>query len=254
MSEALRGAVGFLAGVGGYVRFSARSVLALPRLDVRQALDQAWEMGAGSLLVVVAVCGFAGAMLAVQGFASLTAFGAPELLGMFVALTGVREVFPMVGAGCVGAKLGSAVAAEVASLRMGQQLDALEVMAVDPLAYVVAPRMVSSVVVTPLLVGAGLVAGLASAYVVAVLQLGVDPGNFLARTFEALALRDVAAVVVKGLAFGSATGSLACFAGYAAMGGPAAVGRAANRAVVQAMVVGALLNLAISNAFYGGPR
>lgn len=241
-----------LAGLGHYTRFCVQGVAAIPRMDLGEFSTQAWLMGVGSLLVMVAVCSFAGAMLTVQGFASLRAFGTPELLGMFVALSGVREVFPLVGAGCLGAKVGSAVAAEVATMRLGQQLDALDVMAVDPMRFVVAPRMVAAALMTPLLVGVGLMAGLASSYLIATLQLGVDPGAFSVRVMENLAARDILAGLLKALAFGCLTGSLACWHGFAAAGGPQSVGRAANLTVVQSMVVGAMVNLLISHLFYGG--
>ncbi|MEW5854275.1 MAG: ABC transporter permease [Myxococcota bacterium] len=242
----------FLAAVGRYTRFTLAAVWALPRLDRAEMMHQAYLMGVGSILVILAVCAFAGAMLAVQGFASLKAFGTPELLGMFISLAGVREVFPLVGAGCAGAKLGSAVAAEVATLRIGQQIDALEVMSVDPMRYLVAPRMVACLVVTPLLVGAGLLAGLGAAYLTATLQLGVDPGSFITRALENISVTDLLAALVKGLAFGALTGSMACWQGFDAAGGPASVGTAANMAVVRSMMVGAVVNLFISQAFYGG--
>jgi phospholipid/cholesterol/gamma-HCH transport system permease protein len=241
-----------LAGVGSYTRFCGQAFMALRRADGRETLRQAYDAGVGSLAVILSVCGFAGAMLTVQGFASLAAFGTPEMLGMFVALAGVREVFPLIAAGCVGAKVGSALASEMATLRMGHQLDALEVMAVDPMEKLVAPRLIACVFMTPLLVGAGMMGGLVCSYVIATLQLSVDAGGFLGRALENMAPRDVAAGMTKAVLFGGLTGTLACWHGYGAQGGPQAVGRAANRAVVQAMVAGAVVNLLVSHGFYGG--
>jgi phospholipid/cholesterol/gamma-HCH transport system permease protein len=241
-----------LAAVGGYVRFSWAAWRAVPFMDGREALRQAYDMGVGSILVVATVCAFAGAMLTVQGAVSLQAFGAPEMLGMFVAVAGVREVFPLVAGGCVGAKVGSAMAAEMATLRAGHQLDALEVMGLDPARLLVAPRLVASVLTTPLLMGAGLCAGLGAGYLTATLQLGVDPGSFLTRGLESLSHRDLAATLVKGLLFGSLIGSLACWYGHDAGGGPEGVGQAANQSVVRGMMVGAVTNLVVSHLFFGG--
>lgn len=241
-----------LAQLGNLARFCGLVVLASLRLDRAQFTQQAWLMGSGSVLMTLAVCTFAGAMLTVQGFASLKAFGTPELLGMFVALSGVREVFPLVGAGCLGAKLGSAMAAEVATLRVGQQLDALSMMGVDPLRHVVAPRWLAAALVTPLLTGLGVMAGLLSSYLIATLQLGVDPGAFVARAAENLSARDLGAGLVKALAFGVITGALACWHGMAPASGPQGVGRAANLTVVQSMVAGAVVNLILSHLIYGG--
>lgn len=245
-------ATDLLAALGRYARFCADTARAAPFLDVRELLHQAYVMGVGSLVVMLAVGAFAGAMLTVQGFASLRAFGTPELLGMFIALGGVREVFPLIGAGCVGAKVGSAVASEVATLKIGQQIDALEVMAVEPMRYLVAPRVVACILVTPVLVGACLISGLVASYLIATLQLGVDQGAFLGRLFENITHRDLASGMAKAVAFGALTGSLSCWHGYAANAGAASVGTASNRTVVQAMVVGAIVNLFISNIFYGG--
>ena len=105
-------------------------------------------------------------MLTVQGYSSLRGFGTPELLGMFVSLAGVREVFPLIGAGCAGAKIGSAVASEIATMRLGQQLDALEVMGVDPVPHVYLPRMLACVIGTPLLVGVCILSGLVASYLI----------------------------------------------------------------------------------------
>jgi phospholipid/cholesterol/gamma-HCH transport system permease protein len=240
-----------LQAVGAYVRFCGRAALAAPRMDTVELRAQARGMVASSILVVAAVAAFAGAMLTVQGFASLKAFGTPEMLGMFVAMAGVREVFPLICAGCVGAKVGSAMAAEMATLRLGQQLDALEVMAVDPLRHLVAPRMLATLVVTPVLVAAGTLMGLFASYLTAVLQLGVDPGAFVHRLLESMAVRDLGAGVVKALAFGALTGTLGCWHGWRVPGGAQSVGRAANHTVVQTMMMGAVLNLLISTAFYG---
>jgi len=241
-----------LAALGRYTRFCLSATRAVPFLNVREMLHQAYVMGVGSLVVLLAVGAFSGAMLTVQGFASLRAFGTSELLGMFIALGGVREVFPLIGAGCVGAKVGSAVASEVATLKIGQQIDALEVMAVDPMRFLVAPRLVACIVVTPLLVGACLLAGLVSSYLIATLQLGVDQGVFVSRLLENISLRDLVSALVKALGFGMLTGTLACWHGYAADAGAASVGQASNRTVVQAMVTGGVLNLFVSNVFYGG--
>lgn len=248
----LRRLLSQLALVGAYVRFCARAARAVPAMDREETLAQARGVLFGSLLVVVAVGAFAGAMLTVQGYASLRAFGTPELLGMFVAVGGGREVIPLICAGCVGAKVGSAMASEVATLRVGQQLDALEVMAVDAFGYLVAPRLVACVLMTPVLVAVGLGAGLGASYLTATLQLGVDPGAFTSHMLKSLAPRDMVAAMVRALAFGGLASTLGCWHGWRVRTGAHSVGRAANLTVVQSMMVGAVVNLFISNGFYGG--
>jgi len=124
--------------------------------------------------------------------------------------------------------------------------------AAHPRVRAAAPRLVACIVVTPLLVGACLLAGLVSSYLIATLQLGVDQGVFVSRLLENISLRDLVSALVKALGFGMLTGTLACWHGYAADAGAASVGQASNRTVVQAMVTGGVLNLFVSNVFYGG--
>jgi len=222
------------------------------RLLPRQLVKYAHEIGARSVLLVSVVCAFAGAMLAVQGFATLHMLGAPELLGMFIGLGGVREVFPLVAAGTVGARAGCAIAAEIATLQIGEQIDALEVMSVDPVAYLVAPRLLAAVLVTPLVMAVGVLAGLGAAYLTAVVQLGVDPGAYLARAYGPLSYHDSVGIIVKGLVFGVIVVVVTSIEGFRARGGAAGVGVAANRAVVRAMVAGSVVNLALSQLLFGG--
>jgi len=226
-----------------------------PRLDRkfgRQLVRAAHEIGVRSVLLVSVVCAFAGAMLAVQGYATLHLLGAPELLGTFVGLSGVREVFPIIAAGTVGARAGCAIAAEIATLKIGEQLDALEVMAVDPIAHLVAPRFLAALLVTPLVMTAGVLAGLGAAYLTAAVQLQVDSGAYLARLYGPLSPNDAVAIVVKGAVFGAIIVVVTAAEGFRAGGGPAGVGAAANRAVVRAMVAGSVVNLALSQVLFGG--
>lgn len=220
---------------------------------LQRILAQCAEIGADSAPLVAVVSAFAGAMLVVQGYATLAKLGAPELLGLFIALGGVREVFPLIAAGTIGAKAGSAIAAELGTLRIGEQLDALEVMAVDPIEHLVAPRLLAALLMTPLVLVVSTVVGLGAAFLTAAVQLGVDPGSYLARLYGALTPGDLGAVMVKGVVFGAIIAVVTAAEGFATSGGPAGVGRAANRAVVRAVIAGSLVNLALSQLFFGGP-
>ncbi|MFH1811093.1 MAG: ABC transporter permease [Pseudomonadota bacterium] len=217
-----------------------------------QIVPYAYAIGARSVLLVSVVTAFAGAMLALQGQSSLQQLGAPELLGMFVGLGGIREVFPVMAAGTVGARAGSAIAAELATMKTTDQIDALDVMAVDPIAYLVVPRFLAALLVTPPLMIVGTVAGLAGAYLTAVVQLGVDPGSYLERTFTPLSPFDLVAMLIKGLVFGGVIALVTAREGLRAAGGPAGVGTAANLAVVKAMIAGSLVNLLLSQVLFGG--
>ncbi|MBN2358879.1 MAG: ABC transporter permease [Deltaproteobacteria bacterium] len=217
-----------------------------------QILPAAYELGARSVLLVAVVCAFAGAMLAVQGNATLFQLGAPELLGTFVGYGGVREIFPLVSAGVVGARAGSAIAAEIATLKLGEQLDALTAMAVDPIAYLAVPRFIAAILVMPLVMVFGTLAGLGAAFVTASVQLHVDPGSYLARLYLPLAPFDLWAILIKGVVFGGIIAVVTAAEGFRARGGAAGVGAAANRAVVRAVILGSVINLVLSHLFFGG--
>jgi len=215
-------------------------------------LPAAHDLGVGSVLLVCIVCAFAGAMLAVQGHASLYTLGAPELLGTFVGYGGVREIFPLVAAGVVGARAGSAIAAEIATLKLGEQLDALTVMAIDPIAYLAVPRFIAAILVMPLVMVFGTLAGLGAAFLTASVQLQVDPGSYLARLYVSLQPFDLWAILIKGVVFGAIIAVVTAAEGFRAHGGTAGVGAAANRAVVRAVIMGSIVNLALSQALFGG--
>lgn len=242
-----------LRRLGNSSLFSLRVFKAcLPPRHWRRIIPYAYELSIGSLLMVSVVTAFVGAMLAVQGLFSLRQIGAPELLGMFIGLGGVREIFPIMAAGTVGARAGSAIAAELATQKTGQQLDALQVMAIDPIELLVAPRLIAAMIVIPLLMILGTISGLAGAYMTAVLQLHVDAGSYLERLYSPLCSADIVAVLIKGLAFGIMIVLVTAHEGLRASGGPAGVGIAANKAVVRAMVAGSLINLLLSQILFGG--
>lgn len=242
-----------LRRLGSSILFSLQvSRACFPPRHWDRIVPYAYDLSVGSILLVSVVTAFIGAMLAVQGMVSLNQIGAPELLGMFIGLGGVREVFPIMAAGTVGARAGSAIAAELATLKLGQQLDALQVMSVDPIALLVAPRLIAALIAIPLLMVIGTITGLTGAYLTAVLQLHVDAGSYLERLYAPLGSGDIFAVLIKGLAFGAMIVLVTAHEGLRASGGPAGVGIAANKAVVRAMIAGSMINLMLSQLLFGG--
>jgi phospholipid/cholesterol/gamma-HCH transport system permease protein len=243
----------FVAEVGSTAQFAWQVLQrSLPPRHGSLILPAAYDLGARSVLLVSIVCAFAGAMLAVQGHASLYTLGAPELLGTFVGYGGVREIFPLVSAGVVGARAGSAIAAEIATLKLGEQLDALTVMAIDPIAYLAVPRFIGAILVMPLVMVFGTLAGLGAAFITASVQLHVDPGSYLARLYVPLQPFDLWAILIKGVVFGAVIAIVTAAEGFRAHGGTTGVGVAANRAVVRAVIMGSVLNLALSQLLFGG--
>lgn len=243
-----------LAGLGAAARFSFRAVAALPRSirEPRLFLDELHFIAVGSLPVVGITAVFAGTVLAVQGYATFRQFGAQDMVGLFVALAGIREMAPILAAAMVAAKAGAAITSDLAAMKNAQQLDAMEVMAVDPMERLVAPKLLAALVALPALTVIASFLTLCSAGVVAVGQLGVESAWFLSNVETYLGPNDLYKGVVKALVFGVVIWATSCWQGFAAGPGPEGVGAATNRAIVIEVLVCLVLNVVLTAALYTG--
>lgn len=223
----------------------------LPPRDglVTQLVDAGW----GSLGLLTMLTVFAGLNLSVQSYGSFERFGGQDLLGMFAGIGGVRELYPVMAAVVCGARIGANLAASLANMKISEQIEALEVMAVDPLHYLVAPRLWAVTLALPLLCGYANVVGLAASYVGAVHQLGLDPGSFITQVQEQVGLADLGAGMFKGLVMGWLVAVIACYHGYsvAKRDGAEGVGIATNLAIVHGAVMCIVVNLFLSWIIYG---
>ncbi|NVB39387.1 ABC transporter permease [Pseudenhygromyxa sp. WMMC2535] len=223
----------------------------LPPRDVlvTQLVDAGW----GSLALLTMLTVFAGLNLSVQSYASFERFGGQDLLGLFAGVGGVRELFPVMAAVVCGARIGANLAASLANMKISEQIEALEVMAVDPLRYLVAPRLWAVTLALPLLCGYADVVGLAASYYGAVHQLGLDPGSFVTQIQEQVTLADLGVGLFKGLVMGWLIAVIACFHGYsvAKRDGADGVGVATNLAIVHGAVMCIVVNLLLSWLIYG---
>jgi phospholipid/cholesterol/gamma-HCH transport system permease protein len=201
--------------------------------------------------VVFVVVFFGGAMLTVQAAASLTPMGGAAMAGLVVGFGGVREVFPLLCAAAVAARTGAEIASEIATMRTTQQIDAPEVMGVDPMRALVAPRVAAAMLGTPLCVLVACAAGMLGSQAVGAFQLGIDRGEMWARLWSGVVIEDLQAGALKGVVLGFLLAAVAVREGLTATGGPAGVGRATNRAVVRAMIVVCATSLLLTLAIYG---
>jgi len=217
-----------------------------------QFVYHALDAGIGSVLLVILLIVFAGMGLAVQGYAAFTRFGGQDLLGTFVGIGGIRELYPVLSGIIVGARVGANLAASLANMQISEQVEALEVMGIDPMRYLVAPRMWAVTLMVPLLCGFAIVVGLGASYFTAVYQLGLNGGTFLDQVAALTSWTDLAAGLLKGLIFGWLVAIIACFHGYRASkrDGAEGVGIATNRAIVHASVVCIVANMIISAFLY----
>ncbi len=224
-----------VAGTGYATRMFVRLVLEFAALLRRPSLviKQIFFVGNYSL-VIIAVSGlFVGFVLGLQGYYTLNRYGSEQALGLLVALSLVRELGPVVTALLFAGRAGTSLTAEIGLMKAGEQLAALEMMAVDPLATVIAPRMWAGIIAMPLLAAIFSAVGIFGGYVVGVLMIGVDSGAFWSQMEGGIDVwSDVGNGVIKSVVFGFAVTFVALYQGYEAKATPEGVSRATTRTVV----------------------
>jgi phospholipid/cholesterol/gamma-HCH transport system permease protein len=219
--------------------------LGRPRLLVLQI----YNAGARSLIIIMLSGLFVGMVLGLQGYDLLRRFGSEEALGTAAALGLLRELAPVITALLFAGRAGTALASEIGLMRATDQLTAMEIMAVDPLRYVAAPRFLGGVIAMPLLTAIFSVIGLYGAQLVGVQMMGVDRGVFWSQTQGSVGLHDVNEGLVKSLAFGVACSLIAVHEGYHAEPTAEGVGLATTRTVVAASVITLLLDYVLTAVF-----
>ncbi|HVH83932.1 MAG TPA: lipid asymmetry maintenance ABC transporter permease subunit MlaE [Steroidobacteraceae bacterium] len=219
--------------------------LARPRLLVMQI----YNAGARSLIIIMLSGLFVGMVLGLQGYDLLRRFGSEEALGIAAALGLLRELAPVITALLFAGRAGTALASEIGLMRATDQLTAMEIMAVDPLRYVAAPRFLGGVIAMPLLTAIFSVIGLYGAQLVGVQLMGVDGGVFWSQTQGSVGLHDVNEGLMKSVVFGIACSLIAVHGGYHAEPTAEGVGLATTRTVVASSVIILLLDYVLTAAF-----
>jgi phospholipid/cholesterol/gamma-HCH transport system permease protein len=189
-------------------------------------------VGVGSVLIVAITGMFSGMVFAHQSARAFELFNAKSLVGPTVTLTITRELAPVFSALMVTMRAGSAMCTELGTMRVTEQVDALETMAVNPIQYLLVPRVLAGLVMVPLLVMIFDLAGVGGGYFVSVAVKGVSAGTFISRTQQWLDPEDIAEGIIKGAVFGLYVMLVACFKGYGASGGAKGVGQATTEAMV----------------------
>ena len=214
------------------------TVTAIGRRPLRWHLffQQVKQIGADSTVVIALIGVFTGAVLAVQGEYTLAKFGATAYTGSAVALSLIRELGPVLTALMVIGRAGSAITAEIGIMRITEQIDALRSMAVDPIKYLMAPRLLAGIVAVPLLTGICIVVGIGGGYIVGVGLLNLSAGTFMGQIHSAVTTTDVYSGFIKSIVFGLIFGWVACFKGYTCGFGAVGVNRATTQCVVIASV------------------
>jgi phospholipid/cholesterol/gamma-HCH transport system permease protein len=207
-----------------------------PPLRLQNIFTQFDFVGVGSIVLVALTGTFSGMVFATQSWSAFELFGAESLVGPTVALTVTRELAPVFSALMVTMRACSAMCTELGTMRVTEQVDALETMAVNPVQYLLVPRVLAGLLMVPLLTMIFDTAGLFGGFFVAVPLKGLSVGTFVLRTQNLLAPQDIWEGLTKGAVFGFTVTLIACYRGYNARGGAKGVGQATTRAMVDAAV------------------
>jgi phospholipid/cholesterol/gamma-HCH transport system permease protein len=204
----------------------------VPPFRVRHLFAQLEEVGVRSLPVVLITATFTGMVLALQSYTGFKRFNAEILVGTAVALSMTRELGPVLTGLIVAGRAGSAMAAELGTMKVTEQIDALYTLATNPIKYLVVPRFIASIIMVPLLTALADGVGILGGYVVGVKMLGANPTIYVERTFKLLELNDIYSGLLKAAFFGMIIATIGCYQGFYAEGGAEGVGKATTRSVV----------------------
>ena len=234
-----RWGISLLQELGRTGHFLAYSLYSLVRRPGRPlfVLKQVRFIGAKSLFVIVLTAAFTGMVLGLQGYYTLTKFGSEGMLGTAVALSLIRELGPVLSALMVTGRAGSAITAEIGIMRISEQIDALETMALDPYKYLISPKFIAAMISMPLLCAIFDVVGIYGGWVVGVKLLGVNPGAYFSEMYKSVEWKDVYSGFVKSFSFGIIIAWIGCYKGYYAGHGAEGVSRATTESVVLTSVL-----------------
>ena len=228
----------FFALVGGHVQLAARALSWLPRRPYRIAnyLEAGEYIGFGSLPIVLLVGGFTGMVMCLQSVFAFKQLNYESFSGAITAKALSLELGPVLTALMLAGRAGSGIATELGTMRISEQIDALESMAVNPIQFLVLPRVIAGAVVAPILALLFFIIGMGGAYLVAVIAQGIDHGQFIANIRDQMQPIDVIQGLIKSVVFGFLVTLIGCYQGFHAKGGGRGVGLGTTRAVVLASV------------------
>ena len=242
-----------LGAIGRVTMFAATTISrgVRPPYYPARLLEQLMQIGWFSLPVVGMTAIFSGAALAQQTFTAGSRFNATSTVPAIVVLGIVRELGPVLVGLMVAGRVSSAMAAELGTMRVTEQLDALSTLRTDPYRYLIAPRLMAALIAIPMMVLAANAIGIFGGYFVAVYKLGFNPIGYLNTTRHFLTATDLQMAVVKSAFFGFFIALMGCYHGFKAQGGAAGVGRATTDAVVSAFILILLSNMIITLMAFG---
>ncbi len=246
--------LGALAAIGRVAIFAIDTVshLARPPWYPREFGVQVLQIGWNSLPVVGLTTIFTGGALALQIYAGGARFSAEAVVPQIVAIGMVRELGPVLVGLMIAARVTSSVAAEIATMKVTEQIDALVTLSTNPMKYLTLPRVLAATLVMPVLVAVGDTIGIMGGYLVGVNRLGFNASTFLTNTIDFLEWADVVSSLAKGAVFGFLAALMGCYFGMRSARGAAGVGAATKGAVVAASVLILAANFLLTELFFAG--
>lgn len=244
----------FFTFIGGTFTLlgTALACIARAAVDVHETINQMSIIGVNSIPIVLVTITFSGMVLALYSAQTLVAYGfGGTFVGGGIGLSVARELSPVLSAVVVAARAGSAMAAEIGSMKVTEQVDALRALAVDPVEYLVAPRLIAAMVMLPVVTILADIVGTVGGYMVAVVN-GVPGGSFWSSLQAFVEPGDVVKGLLKTVFFGATIAIVGCYEGLATRGGATGVGRSTTRAVVFSVVLIYISNFFLTYVLFGG--
>lgn len=238
--------------LGNFVKFTFLSIkgIFLPPLNFLMIFKHFNIIGFHSLPLVGMTSFFTGAVLALQSYSGFSRFSAESSIATVVVLSITRELGPVLTGLMIAARIGSSIAAEVATMRVTEQIDALYSLSTDPIKYLVTPRLIATIISMPCLVLVSDIIGVMGGYIVSVYKLDFNPNRYLIDSFKYLQMIDVISGLVKASFFGFFIVIISCYQGYKAKGGARGVGASTIKAVANSSIVILLCNYLITECFF----
>jgi phospholipid/cholesterol/gamma-HCH transport system permease protein len=242
----------FLRHTGRLMEFALTALInmVMPPYYGRTILKQMIEIGYFSLPVVGLTAIFSGMVMALQSYTGFARFSAEGAVATVVVISLTRELGPVLAGLMVAGRVGAAMAAEIGTMRVTEQIDALVTLSTNPFKYLIAPRILAALLMLPLLVLVADVVGVFGGYLVGVYKLGFNPANYIQRTWEYLEPLDVISGLVKASVNGFIISLMGCYHGYHSKGGAQGVGSATRNAVVSASILILTFNYLITELFF----
>lgn len=244
--------LGYLSRIGQISIFIGGSLkhCFTPPFYPKLILKQIIQIGYFSLPVVGLTAIFSGAVLALQSYSGFSRFNAESTIATVVVLSITRELGPVLAGLMVAGRVGASMAAEIGTMKVTEQIDALSTLSTNPMKYLVAPRIIAGVLMLPFLVLIADIIGVMGGYLVSVYELNFSAGPYLRNTFEYLETIDVVSGLTKAAVFGFIITTFGCYWGYNSRGGAEGVGIATTNAVVSASIMILIMNYIITGWFF----